>query len=629
PYSGNEGEPVSFAGTGSDPDGDNLTYSWDFGDGTTGSGANPSHVYADNGTYLAKLTVSDGTASAESTANVTIANVAPTAALNGPTVQYFEGDLVELTGSATDPSTADTDAGLDFEWTVTKDGAAFASGQGTAVSFRPDDDGLYVAKVTAKDKDGASDGAERSMQVINRLPAPGITSADSGVEGSPIAVKLEHDDRGAGDTHTYTWTITRDGSPFDEGSTQDIEYGLPNNSGTKAGSHDMSFTPDDNGTYVIALTVTDDDGGSRSIERTITVSNAAPTSTLSGMPSSVDEGSAITLSGSATDPSRVDTSAGFTLSWSVTKIGSPYAGGTGSSFTFTPDDDGTYVATLTSTDKDGGSGSATKGVEVANVAPVVKYLAPVSGYVFPVNTNANFAGSFADPGADSPWSAWWTFDKDGAVSGDEIEVALNTGDGSLVPGSFQQAIMFGIPGVYAASLSVRDKDGAAGTASVLDGPDQLPAFVVVYDPNGGFVTGGGWIPSPAGAMPAYPLAAGKASFGFVSKYQKGATVPTGNTEFQFKAGDLNFKSSSYEWLVVAGAKAQFKGAGTINGGGNYGFLLTAIDGQLNGGGGLDKFRIKIWDRSTGATVYDNNIGAADSADPSTAIGGGSIVIHAK
>lgn len=84
---------------------------------------------------------------------------------------------------------------------------------------------------------------------------------------------------------------------------------------------------------------------------------------------------------------------------------------------------------------------------------------------------------------------------------------------------------------------------------------------------------------------------------FNSKYQHGANVPTGNTEFQFRVADFNFKSTNYDWLVVAGAKAQFKGSGTINGSGNLGFMLTAIDGQLNGGG-QDKFRIKIWNKST-------------------------------
>ena len=115
---------------------------------------------------------------------------------------------------------------------------------------------------------------------------------------------------------------------------------------------------------------------------------------------------------------------------------------------------------------------------------------------------------------------------------------------------------------------------------------------------------------------------GKANFGFVSKYKKGATAPEGNTEFQFHAASMNFKSTSYQWLVVAGSKATFKGSGTINGGGNYGFLLSAIDGSL------DKFRIKIW-AIGGAVVYDNQVvGAVDEdADPTTTLGGGSIVIH--
>lgn len=79
--------------------------------------------------------------------------------------------------------------------------------------------------------------------------------------------------------------------------------------------------------------------------------------------------------------------------------------------------------------------------------------------------------------------------------------------------------------------------------------------------------------------------------------------------------------------MIAGAKAQYKGTGTVNGNGNYGFMLTAIDGEINGGGGTDKFRIKIWEKATGNIVYDNQIGASDSENPSTMIGGGSIIIH--
>lgn len=129
--------------------------------------------------------------------------------------------------------------------------------------------------------------------------------------------------------------------------------------------------------------------------------------------------------------------------------------------------------------------------------------------------------------------------------------------------------------------------------------------------------------SPAGAYTDDVTLTGKANFGFVSKYKKGATTPSGQTEFQFKAGDLNFHSDSYDWLVVTGSDyARFKGEGTINNEVDpnenpYKFMLWAGDNDP------DTFRIKIWseddDNGTEVVVYDNG------TDQS--IGGGSIVIH--
>jgi uncharacterized protein (TIGR02145 family) len=154
------------------------------------------------------------------------------------------------------------------------------------------------------------------------------------------------------------------------------------------------------------------------------------------------------------------------------------------------------------------------------------------------------------------------------------------------------------------------------------------AYLAVYDPSGGFVTGGGWINSPDGALVGTHLT-GKANFGFVSKYKKGSNIPDGNTEFQFHEGNLDFNSASNESgsLVIAGYKAIFKGAGTINGTGNYVFMVSAVDGDASGGGGYDKFRIKIWNKTDKAIVYDNNLGRDENDVPLTALGGGSIVIH--
>jgi hypothetical protein len=78
----------------------------------------------------------------------------------------------------------------------------------------------------------------------------------------------------------------------------------------------------------------------------------------------------------------------------------------------------------------------------------------------------------------------------------------------------------------------------------------------------------------------------------------------------------------------AGLKVIFKGSGEINGEGNYGFRLSAIESDQLGGGGVDRFRIKIWDKDNfDIVVYDIGLGDADDADPQTELTHGSINIH--
>jgi chitodextrinase len=83
PYSGKQGTAVVFDGANSsDPDGAIASYSWDFGDGTTGTGATPSKIYSKTGTFTVRLSVTDdkgATASATTTASITFpAPAAPT-----------------------------------------------------------------------------------------------------------------------------------------------------------------------------------------------------------------------------------------------------------------------------------------------------------------------------------------------------------------------------------------------------------------------------------------------------------------------------------------------------------------------------------------------------------------------
>src|SRR5207248_1803613 len=111
---------------------------------------------------------------------------------------------------------------------------------------------------------------------------------------------------------------------------------------------------------------------------TITAVNVPPTAGILGAPASSPEGALISLSASASDPSPVDTVAGFTYAWSVTRNSAAFSSGSAANFSFTPDDNGTYVVGLTVTDKDGGSGSDSKTVAVTNVAPTATVSLPLA-----------------------------------------------------------------------------------------------------------------------------------------------------------------------------------------------------------------------------------------------------------
>jgi len=55
-------------------------------------------------------------------------------------------------------------------------------------------------------------------------------------------------------------------------------------------------------------------------------------------------------------------------------------------------------------------------------------------------------------------------------------------------------------------------------------------------------------------------------------------------------------------------------------------MVSATDGKVDGGGGVDRFRIKIWDRLTDGIIYDNQLCDAEDADAANAIEGGNINI---
>lgn len=346
----------------------------------------------------------------------------------------------------------------------------------------------------------------------------------------------------------------------------------------------------------------------------ITVTGQAPV-VQAGDDVSGNEGSAIGLTGSVTDGD----SPGVTSTWTYAAIGADagatcsFADASSAVTTMTCTDDGTYTATLTADDGDFPPVSDSVDVTVANLAPTVSITAPADGTLAAINTNINLSAAFADAGINDTHTCTLNLDNGTPVAAGSVVEAAGAG-------TCTKALSYAAAGVYTVTVTVTDDDGAFNSDSVM---------IVVYDPSSGFVTGGGWIDSPAGAYVADPTSSGRANFGFVSKYRRGISTPTGRTEFQYSTAGFNFHSESYSWLVVSGPKAQFKGTGTVNGTSGYGFLLTVTDGQVAGGGGLDKFRIKVWELASGNVVYDNVVGAPDdlfAANPQV-IGAGNIVIH--
>ena len=112
---------IQFSSAGSiDPDGDSLSYAWDFGDNQASSQPNPEHTYDENGTYLVTLTVSDP-ALAEGTAQVSVivGNQPPQAVLTepAPDFAYEDNQVVTFSGTGTDPETG-TVPSWSRSWTV-------------------------------------------------------------------------------------------------------------------------------------------------------------------------------------------------------------------------------------------------------------------------------------------------------------------------------------------------------------------------------------------------------------------------------------------------------------------------------------------------------------------------------
>ena len=241
---------------------------------------------------------------------------------------------------------------------------------------------------------------------------------------------------------------------------------------------------------------------------------------------------------------------------------------------------------------------------------------PQTGSPYKIGSNVSLSGVFWDkPG--NKHTAKWLLDGSSVTNGSVTEPSGN--QNGKVTGNYK----FNAAGVYKLQMNVTDQNGITSYANT---NNDLDAIVVIYDPNGGNTYGGGYFNSPAGALRSDPTATGKASYGFAMNYFKNSTNPKGETQFEFKVGNFEFNALNFDYLVISNSMAQFKGTGKIIGGqSGIGFTMTVTDGQIDGSG-VDKVRMKIYNKNNGSVIYDNQPGESDAALPTQAVGANSIVV---
>ncbi|HEV8273928.1 MAG TPA: T9SS type A sorting domain-containing protein [Chitinophagaceae bacterium] len=241
---------------------------------------------------------------------------------------------------------------------------------------------------------------------------------------------------------------------------------------------------------------------------------------------------------------------------------------------------------------------------------------PQTGQPFKVGSTVPFNGVFWDKQGNKH-TAKWLVDGSAVTNGTVTEPSGN--QNGKVSGNYK----FNSPGVYKLQMNVTDQTGITSYANT---NNDLDAIIVIYDPNGGNTYGGGYFESPAGALRSNQNAMGKASYGFAMNYFKNSTNPKGETQFEFKVGDFEFNALNFDYLVINNAIAQFKGTGKIIGGqSGIGFTMTVSDGQVDGSG-VDKIRMKIYNKNNGSIIYDNQFGASDADLPVQSVGSSSTVV---
>jgi parallel beta-helix repeat protein len=397
---------------------------------------------SDDGHYSVQLTVQDsqGHVGTGTPTVITVINATPRVTITGAPLTLASGTPVTLQGTALDndpnqPGSGSSDS-YTLSWSVfTENGQASpASGSGSSFTFTPTGADTYLVTLTAMDEQAQQTSTSVIIPVTQVTHGLTVTPPANPQEGTAFTWTATVNGGGTA-TFTYVWKVT---AP--SGNTASFNTGTSNT---------LSYTPATPGTYTLAVTASGSDGSSASTQppaagAIVSVANVAPSVTIGTPTGPFQEGKAITLTSSISDPGTDLTQPIYF--WSVTGPNGFSATGVQPTLSFTPLETGSYTATLSVTDANNGIGTATTTVVVAQVVPT-----PVIHYVS-TNTDGTLTlvALVPDPGQDD----------------DQFTYTIGTDTGTnLVLGPTGPNVTFKVPATSGlVTISVTDgDDGGAGS----------------------------------------------------------------------------------------------------------------------------------------------------------------------
>ncbi len=251
PPSPDDMDNVSFYDSSGDADGSVVAWHWNFGDGNISSEQNPSHAYSDNGVYAVRLTVTDDDGSNDTVIHsIIVANIPPVASFTYAPANITDTDDVVFTDNSSDSD------GSIVNWTWDFGDGNISYGQNATHKYA--DDGTYTVKLTVTDNDGSSSSSTKEIVVLNVKPVAEFSyTPEKPQEGKYVSFQ----------------NLSSDADGVVVNATWDFGDGFIERDGKL-----LSHKYDKKGVYEVTLTVTDDDGASSSVTKTIVVKAKEETS---------------------------------------------------------------------------------------------------------------------------------------------------------------------------------------------------------------------------------------------------------------------------------------------------------------------------------------------------------------